>query len=78
MKRVIEILKVVVNYDMLYISGGNAEKINFKLDKNIIIVNNKDGIKGRCCIVETKNRRLKINRPQRMFRLQTHTQKLII
>jgi polyphosphate glucokinase len=46
MQRVIEILKVVVNYDTLYISGGNADKLNFKLDKNIIIINNRDGIKG--------------------------------
>lgn len=46
MKRVIEILKVVVNYDTLYISGGNADKLSFKLDKNIIIVGNRDGIKG--------------------------------
>ncbi|HEV8082045.1 MAG TPA: ROK family protein [Chitinophagaceae bacterium] len=46
MQRVIEILKVVINYDTLYISGGNADKLNFKLDKNIIIINNRDGIKG--------------------------------
>ena len=46
MKRVIDILKVVVNYDTLYISGGNADKLSFKLDKNIIIVGNRDGIKG--------------------------------
>ncbi len=46
MQRVIEILKVVVNYDTLYISGGNEDKLNFKLDKNIIIVGNRDGIKG--------------------------------
>lgn len=46
MKRVIEILKVVFNYDFLYISGGNADKIDFKLDKNIIIASNRDGIKG--------------------------------
>jgi polyphosphate glucokinase len=46
MKRVIGILKIVVNYDKLYISGGNADKLDFKLDKNIIIVGNRDGIKG--------------------------------
>ncbi len=47
MKRVIEILKVVFNYDRLYISGGSAKEINFKLDDNIIISGNRDGIKGR-------------------------------
>ena len=46
MKRVIEILKVVFNYDRLYISGGNADLIKFKLDENITIASNKDGIKG--------------------------------
>ncbi len=42
----IEILKAVFNYDRLYISGGNAKKINFKLDDNITVVSNKEGIKG--------------------------------
>lgn len=46
MQRVIEILKVVFNYDRLYISGGSAKEINFKLDNNIIISGNRDGIKG--------------------------------
>jgi polyphosphate glucokinase len=46
MKRVLGILKTVFNYDRLYIGGGNAEKINFKLDENIEIITNRDGIKG--------------------------------
>ena len=46
MSKVIFILKTVFNYDTLYIGGGNASKINFKLDKNIKIVTNKDGIHG--------------------------------
>lgn len=46
MKKVINILKVVFNYDRLYISGGNADVIKFKLDNNITISRNKDGIKG--------------------------------
>ena len=46
MKKVINVLKTVFNYDHLYISGGNAEYITFQLDKNIIIEGNKDGIKG--------------------------------
>lgn len=46
MERVIQILKTVFNYDHLYISGGNAKKLKFKLDKNITIANNQDGIKG--------------------------------
>lgn len=43
---IIEIYKTVFNYDMLYIGGGNANEITFKLDKNIKLVSNKDGIKG--------------------------------
>jgi polyphosphate glucokinase len=46
MKKVIEILKTVFNYDRLYISGGNAKLLSFKLDDNIAVVGNKDGIKG--------------------------------
>lgn len=46
MKKVIEILKTVFNYDRLYVSGGNAKNLDFPLDDNIILVNNRDGIKG--------------------------------
>jgi polyphosphate glucokinase len=46
MEKVIEILKVVFNYDHLFISGGNAQKLTIKLDKKTTIENNKDGIKG--------------------------------
>lgn len=46
MKKVLKVLKTVVNYDTLYIGGGNSDKLNFKLDKNIKIVTNQDGIKG--------------------------------
>ncbi len=46
LKYIIEIYKTVFNYDKLYIGGGNANEINFELDKNIKIVSNKDGIKG--------------------------------
>ena len=41
-----EILKTVFNYDTLYIGGGNADKLTFKLDKNMKLVTNQDGIKG--------------------------------
>lgn len=45
-KYVISVLKTVFNYDRLYIGGGNASKLNFKLDDDITIVSNRDGIKG--------------------------------
>lgn len=46
MKQVLKVLKVVFNYDRLYIGGGNADELDFKLDENIEIITNKDGIKG--------------------------------
>ncbi|MGI4728205.1 MAG: ROK family protein [Janthinobacterium lividum] len=45
-KKVLGILKTVFNYDFLYIGGGNSREIDFKLDDNIKIVSNKEGIKG--------------------------------
>ena len=46
LEKIIAILKTVFNYDTLYIGGGNARKINFKLDSNIKVVSNLDGIDG--------------------------------
>ena len=46
MQKVFKVLKTVFNYDTLYIGGGNSDKLNFKLDKNMKIVTNQDGIKG--------------------------------
>ena len=46
MQLVLQILKTVFNYDHLFISGGNASKLRFPLDKNITIVTNREGIKG--------------------------------
>jgi polyphosphate glucokinase len=46
LKKVIDILKTVFNYDHLYISGGNAKKIDFSLEDNITVATNLDGIRG--------------------------------
>lgn len=46
MKRVFKTLKTVFNYDHLYIGGGNARLLTIKLDDNMTLVSNKDGIKG--------------------------------
>lgn len=45
-RKVFQILKTVFNYDYLYIGGGNSDLLDFKLDKNMKIVTNADGIKG--------------------------------
>lgn len=44
--KVLEVLKVVFNYDRLYLGGGGAEELDLELDNNIHIFTNKDGIKG--------------------------------
>lgn len=54
MKKVLKVLKTVINYDRLYISGGNADKLDFKLDNNISIVSNTDGIKGGAVLWKVK------------------------
>ena len=46
MERVLHIFKTVINYDALYISGGNAKKLNIPHDDNVKLVSNRDGIKG--------------------------------
>jgi polyphosphate glucokinase len=46
LKKIIETYKIVFNYDTLYIGGGNSKEINFKLDNNIKLATNRDGIKG--------------------------------
>lgn len=46
MKKVLDVLKTVFNYDRLYIGGGNAKKLKFPLEKNITIVTNKEAIDG--------------------------------
>jgi polyphosphate glucokinase len=45
-RKVLTMLKTVFNYDRLYIGGGNSNKLAFKLDENMIIITNKDGIRG--------------------------------
>jgi polyphosphate glucokinase len=46
MKKIIDMLKIVFNYDRLYIGGGNAKELTLDLDTSIELITNKDGIKG--------------------------------
>ncbi len=46
MKRVLQNMKTVFNYDMLFVGGGSSKYLDLKLDDNIRIVSNRDGIKG--------------------------------
>jgi len=45
-EKVLEILKVVFNYDRLYIGGGEAQKLKVPLGENMILFSNQDGIRG--------------------------------
>jgi polyphosphate glucokinase len=45
-KRIIPILATVMNYDHLYLGGGNAQRIRFRLPKNVSIVSNDAGMEG--------------------------------
>src|SRR6516162_7150955 len=44
--KVIEILRVVVRFDHLYLGGGNAKDINFPIPADVSIVPNTDGLTG--------------------------------
>ena len=44
--KVIDALRVLVNFDMLYIGGGNAKRIDFDLAADIHLVSNETGITG--------------------------------
>lgn len=46
MERVFQIFKTVINYDALFVSGGNAKRITIPLDDNVKIVSNRLGIRG--------------------------------
>ena len=45
-KKTLEILRVVFNYDHLYVGGGNATRIRFKLPPRVSRIPNEDGMRG--------------------------------
>lgn len=46
LKKILQVLETVFNYDHLYIGGGNSKKISFETGDTITLVSNIDGIKG--------------------------------
>jgi predicted TIM-barrel fold metal-dependent hydrolase len=42
----IEVLRTVINFDHLYLGGGNAKKLQFELPSDITVVPNTDGLTG--------------------------------
>lgn len=45
-RRAIDALRVLTNFDTLYIGGGNAAKITFQLEQDVKIIPNEDGLRG--------------------------------
>ena len=46
MRRVIDIVSTLLNYDRLCLGGGNATRIDFELPPNVTTVSNEAGIIG--------------------------------
>jgi len=55
-KKIIPILATVMNYDHLYLGGGNAQSIRFKLPRNVSIVSNDAGMEGSAFVWHPKGR----------------------
>jgi polyphosphate glucokinase len=45
-RKAIATLRVLTHFDKLYIGGGNADKLKFKLDPDVQIVSNEYGVRG--------------------------------
>src|SRR5262249_40397744 len=45
-KEAIDTLRELTHFDKLYIGGGNADKIKFKLDPDVQIISNEAGVRG--------------------------------
>ncbi len=45
-KQAIDTLRMLTNFDRLYIGGGNASRIKFELDPDVKIISNEAGVKG--------------------------------
>ncbi len=45
-RHVMDILHTLLNYDRVYIGGGNARRVTFDLDRNMRLVSNDAGMLG--------------------------------
>jgi polyphosphate glucokinase len=52
---VIEVVRTLVNFDVLYLGGGNAEHVTFALPSDVRIVSNNAGITGGVRLWEPEN-----------------------
>ena len=51
---VVDLFTHVMNFDHLYLGGGNAEKIEFDLARNVTVIPNKDGLRGAAFVWRSK------------------------
>jgi polyphosphate glucokinase len=56
-KGLIPVLATVMNYDRLYLGGGNAQRIRFRLPANVSIVSNDAGMEGSAFVWHPKGPR---------------------
>jgi polyphosphate glucokinase len=56
-KKLIPVLATVMNYDRLYLGGGNSNRIRFRLPKNVSIVSNDAGMEGSAFVWHPKGPR---------------------
>lgn len=56
-RETIDIMHTMLNYDHLFIGGGNAKKIDFKLPRGVSLVDNAAGIEGGAMLWKLKDRR---------------------
>jgi polyphosphate glucokinase len=45
-RRALDQMRVLINFDKLHIGGGNAKRLTFELDRDMRIVSNRAGILG--------------------------------
>ncbi len=55
--RVLDIVRQVINFDHLYLGGGNAKLVKFRLPPDVTIVPNTDGLTGGIALWRAEERR---------------------
>ncbi|HKQ03927.1 MAG TPA: ROK family protein [Blastocatellia bacterium] len=45
-QRAIKVMRILTNFDRLYIGGGNSDKLTFKLEPDVEVVSNEYGVRG--------------------------------
>ena len=53
-ERIIGVLRTVVNFDHLYIGGGNSKAVKFELPADVSLVSNMDGLTGGIALWRTE------------------------